>query len=401
MNALSIALRSLGTRKLNSFLCIAAAGAGIALLCAVLLLSEAIQEGMGRNARGIDLVVGAKSSPLLLILSTVYHSEAPAGNIEEKDAEPVTVLPRVEKAIPVLIGDNYKGMRLIGTTPDFLALYGAQFADGKVFAKQFEAVAGAQTGLEVGGKIASVYGLSADSESILKYRPYKITGILKPTGTVIDRMIVTSVASMQEQHRHPNRRDLHAEQSMRIGSQITALLLKAESPAAVRNLPQEINQIPGLMAASPSQEIGKFFQTMGFGRDVLIAVGSGFIVLSAIVLFSTLAAGLSARRYDLGVMRVLGASPEHLFTTVMAEALVIGTTGTLLGLVAGHALAWQAAEKIPSLQGFIAPEVFLHAGPLDGRLFLLGLGASLLTALVPAISAARTDITGLLARGRA
>jgi putative ABC transport system permease protein len=401
MNTLSIAANAINTRKLGSFLCIAAAGAGIALLCAVMLLSSAVRDGLERNAKGIDIIVGAKGSPLQLVLSSIYHADVPNGNIEAADAEHVMHLPQVAKAIPLALGDNYKGWRIVGTTQDYLELYNAKFEDGKVFSQPFDAVAGSLTRLPVGSKFAAVHGLTIDSDDVHNWHLYTITGLLKPTGTVLDRLILTTVGSVQQLHMHPDLGDPDAEEEYKIGHQVTAVLLKLRSPVEILNLPRSINQSSALLAASPAYELTRFSETMGFGRDVLTVLGAGFIVLSALVLLSTLAASLAARRYDLGVMRVLGASPERLFATVIAEAMILGGTGTIAGLLAGHILAWAVAINISSLRGLTIPNSLLIPGALDAGLLILGLGTGLLAALIPALSAARTDIAGLLARGRA
>src|SRR5262249_29476654 len=156
MNPLGLATASIKTRPLQSALCASAAAAGIALLCAVFLLSQAIDDGLTRNIRGVDIIAGAKGSPLQLVLSSVYHADIPNGNIEMDDAEKLMHNPQVKQAIPLAIGDNYKGWRVVGTTPDYLSLYNAVLAEGKIFAQPFEAVAGAETGLKIGTKFAAL-----------------------------------------------------------------------------------------------------------------------------------------------------------------------------------------------------------------------------------------------------
>ncbi len=401
MNILEIALNAIKTRKLGSILCVIATGAGITLLCLTLLLSSAISDGLERNIGGVDIVVGAKGSPLQLVLSSVYHADIPNGNIDVKDADHIAHLPQVAKAIPLAIGDSYRGWRVVGTTTDYISMYGGQIAQGSVFSQPFDAVAGALTGLPVGTKFAAVHGLAIDSDDVHNFHLYKITGTLKPTGTVLDRLILTTVGSVQELHMHPDLGDPDAAEEVKIGHQVTALLLKVRSPMAILNLPREINQGLAVMAAVPSYEMARFSQTMGLGRDVITVIGIGLVILSVLILLSTLAAGLAARRYDLGVMRVLGASPGKLFGTVIVEAIVLSLAGTLVGIVAGHLLAWIAASTISSLKGLVIPSALLKPTALDGYLILVGLVSGILAAMVPGISAARTNIAGLLARGRA
>ncbi|MCC7037596.1 MAG: ABC transporter permease [Alphaproteobacteria bacterium] len=401
MNALSLALSSIRSRPLQSALCVTAASAGVALLAALLLLSQGVQDGFLRNAQGIDVVVGAKGSPLQLVLSSVYHADVPTGNIDIRDMEKLQHNPKVKSIIPVALGDNYRGFRIVGTMPEYLAHYGAQYEDGKMFAAPFDAVAGALTGLKTGDSFAGVHGLAADGGDVHHFHDYKITGVLKPTGTVLDRLIVTALGSVQELHRHPDIGDPDAAQDMEVAHQVTALLVKVKRPIATMSLPREINATSNMIAASPSYEMARLSQSLGFGRDLLAAVGIGFVALSALMLLSSLASSLSARRYDLGVLRVLGASPETLAGTVAAEGVMLAGAGTVAGIALGHLLAYEMAANISSLGGVVAPASFLQFHMLDGCLLLMGLVTGLFAAVVPAVSAARTDIAGLLARGRA
>lgn len=401
MNAFSLALASIRSRKLHAGLCMLSAAAGITVLCIVFLLSQAIEQGLVRNARGIDIIVGAKGSPLQLVLSSIYHADVPNGNIDMKDADYVSHNPQVSRVIPLALGDNYKGNRIVGTTPDYLSLYKAEFAEGSVFQQPFDAVAGSATGLMLGAQFAAIHGLAMDSDDVHNFHLYTIKGVLRPTGTVLDRLILTSVGSVQQLHSHPDAGDPDAAEELKIGHQVTALLVKVRSPISVINLPREINRSSNMLAASPAYVMTRFSQTMGISRDVLTLLGGGFVVLSSLMLLSALASSLTARRYDLGVLRVLGSSPFRLFATVMAEGVILSGTGAIIGVFAGHLLSFTLATVIPGLKGLVIPASLLAPQPMDGLFLLIGLGVGLAAGLVPAIAGARTDIAGLLARGRA
>ncbi len=401
MNAVSLALAAARSRPLHSALSITATAAGVGLLCAIFLLAQAIDEGLSRNARGIDVVAGAKGSPIQLVLSAVYHVDVPNGNIEMADYQHLAHHPQVKQAIPLALGDNYKGWRVVGTTPDYLALYHAHVATGRVFRQPFEAVAGAATGLRVGAKFAALHGFAADSSDVHNFHLYTITGVLKPTGTVLDRLITTPVESVQQLHSHPDADDPDAAEELKLGHQVTAVLIRVKSPVAIMNLPREINRSTNILAASPGYQMARLSQSLGFGRDVVTALGVGIVILSMLMLLSTLASSLTARRYDLAVLRVLGASPQKLSSTVIAEGLLLSGIGSVMGLIAGHGTAYVLASMIGSLNGVVLPITLLAPQAGDTGLLVMGLGAGLLAALVPALSAAQTDIAGLLARGRA
>jgi putative ABC transport system permease protein len=400
MNALSLALASIRARPLQSALCVLASAAGFALLAALFLLSQAIAGGFERNAEGVDVVAGAKGSPLQLVLSSVYHADVPTGNIEAADAEKIAHNPKVRLAIPLALGDSYRGYRIVGTTPDYLKLYGAVLADGKVFAQPFEAVAGAFADLKTGAHFFGVHGLSIDADDVHRYHEYKIIGKLKPTGTVLDRLILTPVESVQELHKHPDAGDPDAAEELKIGHQVTALLLQVKNPIAVMTLPRELNKDANLLAASPGLEMTRLAVSLGVGRDLLAALGAGFVALSTLMLLSSLASGLAARRYDLSVLRVLGASPLTLSCTVIAEGAALSLAGALLGLALGHLFAYAVAAGVDSLRGLVLAQAMLRAQAMDAQLLALGLVTGLLGGLLPAWSAARTDIASLLAKGR-
>ncbi len=455
MNSFTLAVASIRSRPLHSVLCMLAVASGIALLCAVFLFSQAVSSGFTRNAQGVDIIVGAKGSPLQLVLSSVYHADIPAGNINMQDYKKLKRDPRVRKAIPMAMGDSYKGFRMVGSTADYLDLYGGEYADGRVFEAPLETVAGANTGLKVGEQIAVTHGFSAESDDVHDAHLYTITGVLKPTGTVIDKLLVSPYESVQQLHgghdhhdhddhahkednhhghgHHESKGDDHGHDKKHhdehahedkhehdhqghgkahgdkesnkvanddLGQQITAVILKVRGPFDLMNLPRKINGETNVMAAVPSYEMMRFTKSLGIGRQLIVVLAVGFIILSSLMLLASLASGLALHRYDLAVLRVLGASPLRLSLTVIAESLVISGAGALIGVVVGHLLAYGAVISIESLRGLVLAESVLMPQAMDGGFILIGLVAGLIASFVPSLTAARTDIAGLLAKGR-
>lgn len=414
MNALTLALASIRSRPLHAGLCIAATAAGIALLCAVFLLSQGVSSGFARNAKGIDIVAGPKGSPLQLILSSVYHADIPTGNIDMSVYEKMKQNPHLRQVIPLALGDSYKGFRMVGTTPDYVDLYEGDFAQGRMFTAPFETVAGANTGMKVGDKFAVSHGFSAASDDVHDRQLYIVTGVLKPTGTVLDKLFTTTVESVQQlhahhdhhhaKHGHEHEHEENEEESKTdaaMAHQITAVLMKVRNPVDLMNLPRQINKNSNIMAVVPSYEMARFMNNIGIGRKLVLILAIGFIALSSLMLLASLASGLALRRYDLAVLRVLGASPVRLSATVMAEGVILSGAGALGGIILGHLIAYGAALSIEGLRGVILPETLLIPQPMDAAFLLIGLIAGLLASFVPSLSAARTDIAGLLAKGRA
>lgn len=416
MNAVDLSLASIKSRKLPSFLCVLAVACGIALLTSVFLLFSAAENGLMKNAQGVDIVVGAKGSPLQLVLSTIYHGDIPTGNIEMDDMRAIERNPNVKKAIPMAIGDNYKGFRVVGTTPDYLRLYRAEIAKGKAFAAPYEVVAGSKTGLSVGETFAAAHGFSADSDDIHDDHLYTVVGVLKPAGNVTDKLLLTPYQSVQDLHSHHHHEDEaeheheheheHAdhdadgEDEEALGHQITALLIQVKTPAARMNLPRQINRNEHVMAVSPGHVMARVMKNSGFGKDAVILLGCVFLGLAMLMLLSVLASGLAQRRYDLAVLRVLGASPGLLAGTVMAEGLILSMLGSVLGVALGHGIAFAIAASVPALQTLLVPAHLLLPAAMDAGFIAAGVACGALASLIPCLGAARTDIASLLARGR-
>lgn len=412
MNTLSLVTASILARPLNAALCLLASAAGIALLCFIFLLSQGISDGFLRHARGIDVIAGTKGSPLQLILSSIYHADVPAGNISMKDYEQIARNPQVRQAIPLALGDNYKGWRMVGTTPAYLELYNAQTAKGRLFSAPFEAVAGAATGIKAGDIFTVSHGFSVNNDDAHNDKPYTVTGVLKPTGTVLDTLLITNYESVQQLHAHHEEHghhdhghdhdyhDHHDEETS-LTRQVTAVLIKVKNPADMLSLPRRLNESSRIMAAVPAYEMARFAKNLGIGRDVIIYLSAGFMALSALILFSSLASNLALRRYDLAVMRVMGASPARLFITTLLEGLLLSGTGAIIGIISGHLMAYGIVASLDTLNGLILANTLLIPQWQDLYLIALGLFIGLLASLIPSVLSARTNIAALLAKGRA
>jgi len=416
MNIASLALTAIRHKPLHSALNISAIALGMAMLTCIFLISTGIQDGLKRSSGGIDVVAGAKGSPLQLILSSVYHSDVPIGNIDISEFEKIRRNPLVRQAIPIAIGDNFKGWRVVGTTPDYLELYKVKPVEGRLFKESFEVVAGHATAMKIGEEFAARHGFDINSDDAHDAYLYKVVGILPQTGTVLDKLLMTHYQSVQQLHAHPEGEghthdhqhdekenpeeqaaELAAELAM--GHQITAVLIQARNGAALMNLPRLINKSEHIQAANPSYELTRLSKSFGVGQNVLNALGLSILILSILILFASLASSLAERRHDMAVLRVLGASPFKLFSTLMIEGVIISGLGTLIGIVTGHLLAYGLTGILGSFEGILVKESFLSLQKWDMILFFIGCGAGLCAAFPASISAAKTDISKLLVKG--
>lgn len=389
MSMARLAWAYLAARPLLTALHIVLLALGVATIVFLLLFTAQTQERVERDARGIDLVVGAKGSPLQLILSSVYHVDIPTGNIPAAEAEALAKHPLVATAVPLAMGDSVRGLRIVGTDDSFLQLYGARLARGRWFAGEMQAVAGAQAarraGLEVGAEFVGAHGLAAGSVSEHAAHPFRITGVLEPTGTSIDRLVLTSVQSVWEVHGG------HGTEAPR---EITALLVRYASPVAALQLPRHVNATTALQAASPAYEGARLMSLVGAGVDTLRLFAAVLAASAGLSVAIALVSALEERRYDLALLRTLGARPGKLFALVVAEGMTLGVAGAILGLALGHGAA-EAMGRLFEASGRW-PITGLAWAPGEAALLAAVLAVGAGTCLVPAILAYRRDPATML-----
>lgn len=203
MYILNLALKRILARPGNSLLSLLLFAIGISIISLILMTDKQMRSDVEKNLAGVDLVIGAKGSPVQLILSSVLHADYPTGNINLQEAEAIARNPLVKKYIPIALGDNFRGFRIVGTTQDYADLYNAELSEGSWFTDVPEVVAGARaadlTGLQIGDEFSGVHGFQ-DAGHVHDDFLYKVTGIMKPTGTVLDNLIITAVESVWAVH---------------------------------------------------------------------------------------------------------------------------------------------------------------------------------------------------------
>lgn len=405
MNLASVSLSYLRARSLSTALNILLLALGVATITLLLLATSQLEERMQRDARGIDLVVGAKGSPMQIILSSIYHLDVPTGNISWKQAQEVARHRAVKKTIPLALGDNHRGYRIVGTNHDYVAHYGARLAQGELWQAPLDAVLGSEvaatTGLAVGATFAGAHGLGGRAgEHMHDDKPYRVVGVLAPSGTVVDRIVLTDVASLWAVH--ADQHDIKdiariAELLPDDEKELTALLVQYATPLAAAMLPRYINQNSEMQAASPAYETARLFNIIGVGVDVLRGFALVLVFAAGLSVFIALYNALNERRYDLAVMRTLGASPARLMLLMLFEGLLLALVGAVLGIVLGHALTEllgfalaQAKQVTVTGLAWVNAELWLVV-------MALAVGAA--AALLPAWRAYRTDVAATLARG--
>ena len=201
MRDITIAFYSIKSRLFNSFLSIFLTAFGISIAIIITQIGNDLSKRINADGKNIDLVVGAKGSPLQLVLSSIYHVDIPNGNIPYSKARNLMKHPQIKKSIPLALGDNWNGHRIVGTNLDYLGLYNAVIKSGKLWNKEFEIVAGSSIKVDINSEIYGSHGLSGEGDAH-ENEKYKVVGILKPTGTVIDRLLLTDINSVLKIHGH-------------------------------------------------------------------------------------------------------------------------------------------------------------------------------------------------------
>ncbi len=403
MNLATLTFSYLRARALNTSLQVVLLALGIGTITLLLLATTQLDQRMRRDAQGIDLVVGAKGSPLQIILSAIYHLDVPTGNISYKQANAIAAHRAVKKTIPLALGDSYQGFRIVGTIHDYVALYDGKLAAGRLWQKPLEAVLGAEvaarSGHAVGAKFAGAHGLG-DGGDAHEDADYVVTGVLVPSGTVLDRLVLTSVESVWAVHAgHQGIHDIANAAALMKDEEkeFTALLIQYASPLAAAILPRYINNNSDMQAASPAFETARLFSIIGVGVDVLRGFALVLVFSAGLSVFIALYGALDERRYDLAIMRTLGASPGKLMALLLAEGIMLAGAGGVLGLALGHGFAELVGVALKSAkQVEITGLIWL---PEELVLLAAALAVGAVAALLPAWRAYRTDIAGTLARG--
>lgn len=336
MRLAALAWRYLWSRPLASLLNLALLSLGLAAMSFVMLCSEQLEAGLRRDLAGIDLVVGAKGSPMQIMLAGLFHLDVPTGNIPLQTLAQLRAQPLVARAIPLALGDSLRGYRIVGTEPDYLAQYQSELAQGGLWQQPLQAVLGAEvarrTGLRVGDSFAGSHGMGSEGEAHAQ-RPYRVVGVLKASGSVLDRLVLTDLASVWAVHAHDD------EPAQADEREITMLLLSYRSPLAAVSLPRWVNAQPGLQAASPALETARLFRMLGLGAEVLRGFAMVLLLASALSVLVGLLSAVRERQGDLAMLRMLGAPAWRVAALVSLEAIWLALLASGLGLALGHGLA--------------------------------------------------------------
>ena len=447
MNDLAYIYYSIKSRALNSTLSVFLTAFGVLLALLINQFSNHVKNRLNADGKDIDIVIGAKGSPLQLVLSSVYHVDIPTGNIPIKSVNKIIKNPLIEKAIPLALGDNWKGYRIVGTTEDYIKHFNAEIDKGRLWSSDFEMIAGADINLKINEEITGSHGL-IDGGGVHDDHNYKIIGRLKPTGSVLDRLLLTSVNSVlkihglestnhnsEHKHKHEDHNEEHGDKhhgdhnekhnedhkhehvhkkndthekfekinlskdkqkshsEKLLESEITALLIKTKSPIANINLPRSINRETNLQAANPALEITRLTTMLGLGSKSFTFLSTVLILIAILSIFSGLAGNLENRMGDLAILRALGYSKKRIFKIIALEGAFIISLGILLGIIMGFITFEILSQIITPLNTSKAKFIINHDFYI---IIILVLVAGCLASLIPAYKGSKISVANQL-----
>ncbi len=391
-----LAWRYLWASRLTTALNLLLLTLGLAAVTFVLRAGAQVEAGLRRDLASIDLVVGAKGSPMQIMLAGVFHLDAPTGNIPLATLEALKQQPLVAQAVPMSLGDTFQGHRIVGTTPDYLDLYGGSLAQGRVWSGPMQAVLGADvartSGLHVGDRFAGSHGLGEGGSAHADHQ-FEVVGVLAESGGVLDRLVLTDMSSVWAVHaeHHEAHEGAHDEGDAR---EITMALVRYRSPLGAALLPRWVNAQEGLQSAAPALETARLMRLVGAGTEVLQGFGIVLLAAAGLSVWVALLHAVRARQGDLAMLRMLGAPARRVATLIALEALMLAGLATLLGLAAGHGLVWLLEQLLAQRQSLRLGALGLSEA--EWLVPLLALGMALVAAAWPAWRAYRLDVTTLL-----
>ena len=418
---IGLAARSLWNRRDSAALTVFAIGISVMLLVGVETVRNGARESFARTISGTDLIVGARSGPINLLLYAVFRIGDATANVSWQSFELVSRHPDVAWAIPISLGDSHRGYRVMGTTADYFRHYrygnrqALALAAGSAFEDDNEAVIGAEVasrlGYAIGDEITIAHGIGEVSFAEHGEHPFRINGILAPTGTPVDRTVHVSLDAITGIHedwqggahstatapRHPHDgddpEDARAEEVTRPEpAGITAFLVGMRSKDSVLQMQRALNEYRAepLTAVIPGVALQQLWQIVGVADRALLVVAT-FVVLAGLIgMLTSILTSLRERRREMAILRSIGARPVHVFALLLLEAGLLALAGVVLGIAAAHTALAATTTLLATRFG-----LFMETGgPGVYDLLLAGavVGAAVLAGLVPAWLAYRNSL---------
>ncbi len=348
-----LAVKSLRFRKLTIGLTILSLAISIVLLLGVDMIRVQAKEQFTNTVSDTDLIVGSRSGSVQLLLYSIFHIGNATNNVSWKSYSRITKHPRVSWSIPISLGDSHKGFRVIGTTEDIFKYYkygkgrALELSDGVIFSGIYDAVIGAKVAksleYQLGEKIIISHGISSADFVEHKDSPFTITGILKPTGTPLDRSVLISLSGLEAVHigweqgapsRSIPKKDLNLDDASLEPESITAFLLGLKSKHDIFSIRRGINEYKSepLLAIMPGIALLELWKVVEIIEKALFVIAGLVVLTSLIGMLTILLTNLNERRREIAILRSVGASPRTIFSLMVIESEILVSLGIFFGL---------------------------------------------------------------------
>lgn len=368
----SLSIKSLRNRKFTALLTLVSIALSVTLLLGVERLRSESRASFSATVSGTDLIVGARSSPVHLLLYSVFRIGNPTNNVRWDSYRAIAARPEVAWTIPLSLGDSHRGYRVVATDRNYFEHFryagnhALEFAAGAMFSDAHDAVLGAEVaaklGYRLGDPIVIAHGAGDVSFVLHEEQPFTVAGVLAPTGTPVDRSVHVTLAGLDEVHadagpgasidplaaalrgvprideaehvQHGHDGDLSAAAPS--GPSISAFLVGLRSRSAALALQRHINEFDGepLTAILPGTTLLEVWEVVGAAEKTLFAVSLMVVVVGLAGMLVALLTGLSERRREMAILRSVGARPGHVFALILGEAAFLTLAGVALGVIA-------------------------------------------------------------------
>lgn len=398
MTLLGLARRSLWNRRLTSMLVVVAIALSVTLLLGVERLRSEARTSFANTLSGTDLIVGARSGPINLLLYSVFRLGDATGGMSWRSHEAIRQLPAVAWAVPIALGDSHRGFAVVGTEPHYFDHYRhgqrqlLSFAEGRPFSAPLEAVVGAavarQLGYRLGQSLVLAHGTGDVSFVHHDALPFTVVGVLAATGTPVDHSIHVPLAGLEAVHR-PGATTTNLDQYDLTPRTISATLLGLHQRGATFAVQRQINdwRSEPLQAILPGLTLQQLWDLMAVGERALLLISALVAVVGITVLLVALIASLNERRREIAILRAVGAGPRHIVALVLGEALLLVLVGISAGLILLQGGLTLAA---PLVEGQLGLALRGWPPSLHELYLLLAIiGAALIAGLLPAWRAYR------------
>ena len=406
MNIFKLSFKNIFHKPVGTVLSIVLLTLAVGIISILIHVNASIENQMNNNLKGIDMVVGAKGSPLQLILSSVYHVDSPTGNISLADANSITRNRMVKNSTKLSFGDNYKGFKIVGTEKNFLELYKCDVEDGRIWKKSLEAVVGNKVAeileLKIGDEFTSSHGLGDYGESH-EDSVFKVVGILKTSNSVADQLILTSLESVwdihkEHDHDHHEEHDHDHDEEHEHGEdskEITSILVKFDSPMNIISFPRYINEETNMQAAVPSYEISRLFKIFGIGFETLTYLAYLIMFVSGLSLFLNLLNSLKERKYEMALIRTIGGTKVQTSLMLFYESIILCIIGFIGGIILSRVGILVISNLLEeSLNYSISIPILLSNQEILLLIFSISIG--ILACVIPAVNVYNMNISKTL-----